>query len=309
MPVLAVVMPVMGVAMMAVPVRSVILVMMVMAVLARTLMTLAVIIMLVMITGVIMMVMTTAAGAVVVMRVFMMRMTMMLMTMMIMMRVPMMMTMVVMAAIVARDRPLGAEGPLDRYQAAALPADQFRHRIVLRDVDRVVRHLHGGVVLAEMPEHAHEAQRVLGLHLDELFVCGLHRHELAVFELEGVAVIELRSLRQVQMDIETGLRREVSRRVVSRDMVECDRIDDTVGLDGRFANDARGLGHCLYLFEIMYQRLRPSTGVGLKAAMSTPSRQRTLMARIGVPSGIAPSAKGSTPQFPQNRWRMRMVLN
>ena len=43
------------------------------------------------------------------------------------------------------------------------------------------------------------------------------------------------------------------------------------------------------------QRLRPSNGVSFSSKRSMPSRQRTLIATIGVPSGIFPRAKEPTP--------------
>ena len=316
MAVLAVVMPVMGMAVMAVPVRRVILMIMGMAVMSLAVMILAVIVVAVMIAGVIMMVMAAAAGAMGVMRVLMlvfmimMSMGMIIVGMMIMVLVPMVsVAMVVVAAVMTGDGAFRAERPVDRRQAAALAAHQLGNRIILRHIDRLGRHLDRRMVLAEMPEHAHEAQRVLGLHLEKFLIDRLHGDQATVLELQGVAVVELGLGRQVEIDMKPTGSRQMRRRVVSGDMIERDRIDDTVGLDGSFANDGCGLGHCLYLFDVVYQRLRPSKGVGLKVVTSTPSRQRTLMARIGVPSGIAPSAKGSTPQLPQNRWRMRIVLN
>ena len=50
---------------------------------------------------------------------------------------------------------------------------------------------------------------------------------------------------------------------------------------------------------------RPSKWRTGSAARSTPSRQRTLMAVIGVPSGIAPSPSGWMPHSGQKRCLMR----
>ena len=47
-------------------------------------------------------------------------------------------------------------------------------------------------------------------------------------------------------------------------------------------------------------RLRPSIFFGSSSCGSMPSRHRTLIATIGVPSGLVPRAKDSTPQTLQN---------
>ena len=56
------------------------------------------------------------------------------------------------------------------------------------------------------------------------------------------------------------------------------------------------------------QKLRPSTGTRLSSASSTPSRQRTLIAAIALPSGAWPSPNGAQPQVGQKRCSMTCLL-
>ncbi len=57
------------------------------------------------------------------------------------------------------------------------------------------------------------------------------------------------------------------------------------------------------------QNRLPSTCTTLSVARSTPSRQRTLTAAVGAPSGPTPSLNGAMPQVAQKWWAIFIVLN
>src|SRR5215216_5469975 len=63
---------------------------------------------------------------------------------------------------------------------------------------------------------------------------------------------------------------------------------------------ARSLCHRVQCVKVAQVSIE-SKGAGVSAAISTPSRHRTLMAIISEPSGPVPRAKDSTPHTQQNR--------
>ena len=89
----------------------------------------------------------------------------------------------------------------------------------------------------------------------------------------------------VQFNSETGGRQGRRRRGRSR--APADKAGPQ-GCPSRLLRDRRS------------HRLRPSTGLGSSLAMSTPSRQRTFMANMSLPSLAFPRANDSTPQLRQN---------
>src|SRR5687768_951817 len=109
-----------------------------------------------------------------------------------------MMRMVVIAHMGAALRP---ERALHRGHGAALSARQFRQRRIVLDIEGVTRHLSEAVVAAEMPSKAHEAQGVLGLHLQQGLRLSLHLDKLPVLEPQGVAVVDGGLHVEIELDL------------------------------------------------------------------------------------------------------------
>ncbi len=152
----------------------------------------------------------------------------------------MVMPMVVIANMGAALRP---EGTFHRGGGAALPAGQFGERRVVLDVERLARDFDQTVMAAEMPGEPHQAKRVLGLHLQEPLRCGLHLHQVAVFQPQGVAVVEGGLHVEVEQDLGAALAFQGSLAAVPRLVIQGHRVDDTVGLHGGLADDGGNAGH------------------------------------------------------------------
>lgn len=138
---------------------------------------------------------------------------------------------------------LGLERPVDGAHRAALAADHFGQHMVVLDIDRVRRDLGRGVAVADMPGDAHEAQRIVGPDLEQGLRGGLDQHQPAVLQLHGVAVGERGRLVEVEQDIETAIGLEREAAAVAVLMVEGQRVDDALLLDGGLANDGGGAQH------------------------------------------------------------------
>lgn len=275
------VMPVMGMAVVLVPMLGMVIMC---VIVARVIVVLVIMIFVIMamMPGR-MMVVAAAAGIVVLVRrlvglliVLMRRVSMpvMIMTVVIMVLVPvimmpvimmpvimamLVMPMVIVAAVMAGDRALGPERPFDRRQAAALAAGQFGDGVVLRHIDRVRRHLHRRMGLAEMPEDTHQSQRVFRPHFQQLLIGRRNGDETAVLELEGVAVVELGVTRQIDGDGETAGRRQMRAGALPGQVVERDRIDDTLALHCGLADDGIGPWHGRDPFKTVDCGYRPRT--------------------------------------------------
>jgi hypothetical protein len=89
--------------------------------------------------------------------------------------------------------------------------------------------------------------------------------------------------------------------------VAVDVADQRLGWLSRAASLVHGHRHADD--ETWNYLLRPSTKFVGIFCRSTPSRQRTLIATISVPSGPLPRANERTPQFVQNKWWMTFLLN
>jgi hypothetical protein len=105
---------------------------------------------------------------------------------------------VVVPAIVLVGAALRLEGAHHDGGRAALAAHHLGQHVVVLDVDRVRRHLGGGVPVADVVGHLQEPQGVLGAHLQQALGRGLHLHEAAVLELHGVAVVQHRGLVEIE---------------------------------------------------------------------------------------------------------------
>ena len=152
----------------------------------------------------------------------------------------MMVSVVVVADMGAALRP---EGALHGGYGAALPACQLRQRRIALDVEGIIRHLDEAVIAAEMPGEAHEAQGVLGLHLEQGLRLGLHLHQLPVLEPQGIAVVDGGFHVEIEMDLGAALGPQGTMATVPRRVVEGDGVDDAVGLHGGLADDGGDAGH------------------------------------------------------------------
>jgi hypothetical protein len=150
--------------------------------------------------------------------------------------------MVIMPAMVI-GAALRLEGPDDFLGEAALPAHHLRQHMIRPDIDRVGRDLCRGMAVADMPGDAGEAQRVLGGDLQQLLRRGAHGDKPAILQLERVAIADHRRPVEVEQQVETLLALQRDAALLAVVMIERHHVDDLLGLDGGFADDARGAQH------------------------------------------------------------------
>jgi hypothetical protein len=163
-----------------------------------------------------------------------------LMVAVVMMVVAVMMPVVVVAVMGAA---LGPEGAFHRGGDAALSAHQLGHGRIVLHVDGVVRDLDEAMLAAEMPGEAHEAQGVLGPHLQQALGSGLHLDEPPILEPQGVAIVDGGIHIEIEHDLGPALPCQPRLTAVARRVVERDRVDDAVGFHGGLADDGGDAGH------------------------------------------------------------------
>ena len=150
--------------------------------------------------------------------------------------------MVIVAALaMVVGRPLGFEGAGHRGGGAALAANELGG--AAGHVESVGGDLGRHVAAAELPGKAQQPDRVLGPDLEERLAGGADRHEAAVLQAEGVAILQGRGLGQREGEAEAALPRQTVRRRLPRGVVEDDRVDDRVAADGDLADDGGGALH------------------------------------------------------------------
>jgi hypothetical protein len=154
---------------------------------------------------------------------------------------------VVVPAIVLVGAALRLEGAHHDGGRAALAAHHLGQHVVVLDVDRVRRHLGGGVPVADVVGHLQEPQRVLGAHLQQALGRGLHLHEAAVLELHGIAVVQHRGLVEIEQEIEAGIAPERDAAAVAALVIEGDGVGNPVRFHGGFAEDRGGAEHGEFL--------------------------------------------------------------
>ncbi len=154
---------------------------------------------------------------------------------------------VVVPAIVLVGAALRLEGAHHDGGRAALAAHHLGQNVVVLDVDRVRRHLGGGVPVADVVGHLQEPQGVLGAHLQQALGRGLHLHEAAVLELHGVAIVQHRGLVEVEQEIEAGIAFQRDTAAVAALVIEGDGVGNPVRLHGGFAEDRGGAEHGEFL--------------------------------------------------------------
>ncbi len=154
---------------------------------------------------------------------------------------------VVVPAIVLVGAALRLEGAHHDGGRAALAAHHLGQHVVVLDVDRVRRHLGGGVPVADVVGHLQEPQRVLGAHLQQALGRGLHLHEAAVLELHGIAVVQHRGLVEIEQEIEARIAFQRDAAAVAALVIEGDGVGNPVRLHGGFAEDRGGAEHGEFL--------------------------------------------------------------
>ena len=153
------------------------------------------------------------------------------------------MVMAAIGVIMVVGAALGLERPLDIAHRAALAADHLGQHMVVLDIDGVGGDLGRGVAIADMPGDAHQAQRILGLDLDQLLSRSLDQDERAVLQPDGVAIVQGRRLVEVEQDVAPAIAPQRDAAAVSVLMVEGQGFDDPVLLDRGLADDGGGALH------------------------------------------------------------------
>jgi hypothetical protein len=169
------------------------------------------------------------------------RMAMMVLSLMVLVGVA---VMVVSVVVVARmGAALRPEGALHGGCRAALPPRHFGESRIVFDVEGIARDLHEAVLAAQMPGKARQAKGVLGPDLQKMLRRSLHLHQAAVLQPQGVAVVDGGLHVEIEQDLGSALAFQRPMAAVPCAMVEGHRVDDTVGLHGRFADDGGDAGH------------------------------------------------------------------
>ena len=155
----------------------------------------------------------------------------------------MMVVSVVIVVITHVGAALRLEGALHGRGRAALPPRQLGKGRIVFDVEGIARDLHEAMLAAQVPGKPHEAQRILGPHLQTPLRRGLHLHEAPVLQPQGVAIVDGGLHVEVEMDHGPALSPQSPMAAVPCAMIEGHRVDDTVGLHGRLADDGGDAGH------------------------------------------------------------------
>lgn len=121
---------------------------------------------------------------------------------------------------------------------------------------------------AEMPGETNQPQRVLGADFQQAFRRGLDLDQRAVFELQGIAVVQRRRLVERDRELQSARRPDADAIDRTVPVAEGQRIDDALGLDGGLAKDGGGAKH----------RWRSH---GLRPGAMRPSPDRSLVAQTG----------------------------
>jgi hypothetical protein len=156
---------------------------------------------------------------------------------------------VVMTMIMRRMLMIGAlfgtEGALHGLRLRAETAHHFNQHMIGRDIDCVPGHFRRHMAVAEMPGDFHQPERIFGRDLDQVFgFCG-NAHELAVFELERVAVFENGGISKIEQKFRAAIGLHCHAAAVPVLMIERDRVDHVLGFHGEFADDEVSALHVL----------------------------------------------------------------
>jgi hypothetical protein len=149
-------------------------------------------------------------------------------------------TMIVIADMHDRVR---AERARHRARDATLRADDLGQMPIRRDEQRIGGNLDRMMMAADLPGGGKQPGRVLGRDLKELFRRGLHSDEPAILEPQRIAVIQRLALVERHRDGRAANGRHRAMQPLSGGMIEHQRVDDALGLDGGFADNRGGALH------------------------------------------------------------------
>jgi hypothetical protein len=138
---------------------------------------------------------------------------------------------------------LGPEGPCDLRGRAALSADHVRQDMVVLDVEGIGGDFRRGVPVADVPGHAHQPERVLGAHLDQILGGSRDQHKTAILQLQRVAFRQHARLVEIEQDVAAMIGLQHGAPALAVLMGEHNGVDDLVGPDGGLADDAGGALH------------------------------------------------------------------
>lgn len=136
-----------------------------------------------------------------------------------------------------------AEGARHRARDAALRANDLGQMPIRRDEQRIGGDLDRMMVAADLPGGGKQPGRVLGRDLKELFRRGLHSDEPAILEPQRIAVIQGLALVERHRDGRAANGRHRAMQPLTGGMIEHQRVDDALGLDGGFADNRGGALH------------------------------------------------------------------
>ena len=139
---------------------------------------------------------------------------------------------VVVAMVGALLRPKAA---LHGDDSAALAARQFGECRAVLDIKRVAGKFSEAVLAAEMPGETHQAKRIFGAYLQQLFGRRLHLNKRSILQPKGVTVVDGGLHVEIEMDLGPGLARcrcawRRLRAAWSRVIVSIDALGFTAGL-------------------------------------------------------------------------------
>jgi hypothetical protein len=174
----------------------------------------------------------------------------------------------------------GLEGAGDAGGGAAETPDHLGEHVIVLDVDGVGGDLGRGVAVANVPGDLGEPGRSFRADLDQRLGGGGHLDQAAIFKAEGVAALGGGGLVEIEQEFEAAVGFQRHAPAVAALVVEGDRVDDPLGLDGELANDGGGADH---------QELRASDGWTLPR----PGQDRKTTFRLGRTAFQGPAGRAT----------------
>lgn len=162
---------------------------------------------------------------------------MMIMIVIVLMTVIMMVMAVIMRRVLMIGALFGAESALHFDGFRTKTAHHFDEHVIGCDIDRFLRHFRRHMAIAEMPSDLHQPERVFGRDLDQIFRLCRDPHELAVFELQGIAVFEHGGIAEIEQEFRAAICLHGHAPAMAVLMIERDRIDHILRLHGEFSDD------------------------------------------------------------------------
>jgi hypothetical protein len=183
-----------------------------------------------------------AMTIIVVMLVISMAMAMFVMIMPMVVMAGMVMASMVMAGMVIGPA-LRRERPPDFLGQPALSAHHLGQHMISTDIDRIGTDLGRRMAVADMPGDTGHAEGIFSRDLEQFLWSGAHANQTPIFQLQSIAIANHRGLVEIEQQIEALLALQRDAALLALIVIERDGIDDLVGLDGDFADNARGTQH------------------------------------------------------------------